>query len=89
MKLKKDYVLRQIANTWVVLPLAEEMVNFSGMLRLNDSGAMLWKAMEQGADEIAMSKLLVSEYGISESQAVEDVQAFLEKLLQIGCMENT
>ena len=35
MKLKKNFVLRQVAGTWVVLPLGAETVNFSGMLQLN------------------------------------------------------
>ena len=87
MKLKKDYVLRQVARNWVVLPLGEETVNFSGMLKLNDSGAMLWQAMEQGADRQALSAKLVSEYGISGEAAAADVDAFLEKLARMGCMD--
>lgn len=87
MKLKKDYVLRQIAQTWIVLPLAEETVHFSGMLKLNASGVLLWKAMEQGADENALANLLVTEYGIGMEQAAGDVREFLEKLQQVGCVE--
>ena len=56
MKLKKDYVLRQAAGAWVVLPLGEEAVNFSGMLKLNDSGVMLWKVLEQGGDKNTASR---------------------------------
>ena len=47
MKLSKDFVLRQVAATWVVLPLKSDTLDFNGMIRLNDSGAMLWKCLEQ------------------------------------------
>lgn len=87
MKLKKDFVLRQVADTWVVLPLAEETVNFTGMLTLNESGAMLWQALEQGRDRNALIEVLTSEYDVSEAQASADVDAFLDKLLESGCME--
>lgn len=87
MKLKKDFVLRQVADTWVVLPLAEETVNFTGMLTLNESGAMLWQALEQGGDRNALIAALTSEYDVSEAQAAADVDAFLDKLLESGCME--
>lgn len=87
MKLKKDYVLRQIAGTWVVLPLGEAAVNFSGMLKLNDSGAMLWKVLEQGGDKDALVEALTGEYNVSHQQADADVDDFLTKLMQSGCMQ--
>lgn len=87
MKLKKDYVLRQIANTWVVLPLGQETVAFTGMLSLNESGALLWKALQSGADAEGLVKALTAEYVVSEAQAQADVEEFLRKLNQVGCLE--
>ena len=46
MKIKKNFVLRQIAGSWVVLSIAEATVDFDGMLTLNESGLMLWKLLE-------------------------------------------
>jgi hypothetical protein len=86
MKLKKDYVLRQAAGVWVVLPLGEEAVNFSGMLKLNDSGVMLWRALEQGGDKNALVETLTKEYNVSLQQAQTDVDEFLSALMQYGCM---
>ena len=88
MNIKKNYVLRKVANTWIVLPLGEEAVNFGGMLTLNDSGAMLWKALKQGGDRDALVSALTQEYEVSYEEACTDVDAFLEKLIQAGCMEN-
>ena len=87
MKIKKDYALRQIADTWVVLPLAEETVNFSGMLTLNDSGAMLWKVLENKCDVDALTEALMAEYEVAEEQARMDAEIFLNKLIQAGCIE--
>jgi len=87
MRIKKDYALRQIADTWVVLPLAAETVNFSGMLTLNDSGAMLWKVLERKCDVDALTEALVAEYEVTEEQARVDAEEFLNKLIQAGCIE--
>lgn len=87
MKLKKNFVLRQVAGTWVVLPLAEETVNFSGMLKLNDSGAMLWRELEKGGDRVALTDALTAEYDVSRERAEEDVDAFIDHLLKAGCLE--
>lgn len=87
MRIKKDYVLRQVAQTWVVLPLAEETVNFSGMLKLNDSGAKLWKALEQGADAHGLARVLMAEYTVTGEEALADAEAFLQKLIRAGCVD--
>lgn len=87
MKLKDNYALRQIAQSWVVLPLAEETLNFTGMLTLNDSGAMLWNVLKENCSVDALVKALMSEYSVSEEQAKADAEAFFDKLIQIGCME--
>ena len=87
MKLKKNFVLRQVAGAWVVLPLGAETVNFSGMLQLNDSGAMLWRVLEQGGDQEALVNALLGEYDVTREQAEADVQEFLAKLTQAGCMQ--
>lgn len=87
MRIKSGYVLRQVAQSWIVLPLAEETVNFTGVLQLNDSGAMLWKALEQGADCEDLAGILTSEYNVSAEQASADALEFMQKLLQAGCAE--
>ena len=88
MKLKKDFVLRQVADTWVVLPLGEATVDFSGMLSLNETGALLWQTLEQGGGREELADALTKEYTVDRSQALADVDAFMEKLAKAGCMEN-
>ena len=88
MKLKKDFVLRQVAGNWVVLPMGEESIHFEGMLTLNETGAVLWKALEAGADVAALAAALTAEYEVSEQQAQLDAEDFLTKLAQTGCIED-
>lgn len=87
MKLKKDFALRQVADTWVVLPLADAVANFNGMLTLNESGALLWRALEQGADREALADALMAEYTVERAQALTDVDEFIRKLCSAGCID--
>ena len=48
MKLKENFVLRQVAGSYAVLAVGAASVDFNGMLTLNKSGALLWRALEQG-----------------------------------------
>lgn len=87
MKLNKNFALRQVASTWVVLPLAEATVDFNGMLTLNESGALLWRTLEQGSDREGLADALTAEYDVAREQALTDVDEFLNKLLRAGCIE--
>lgn len=86
MKISEDFVLRQVADTWVVLPLKTDTVDFNGMIRLNGSGAMLWKCLEQGATREELVQALTSQYEVSREEAARDVDKFIETLNKVGCL---
>ncbi|MBP3587966.1 MAG: PqqD family protein [Clostridia bacterium] len=87
MKIKEGFLLRQVADNWVVLPVGQACVDFNGMLSLNDSGALLWKALEQGGGREALADALLAEYEVERSVALADVDEFLAKLSKAGCLE--
>lgn len=87
MKLKENFVLRQVAGSWVVMPHSEATQDFHGMLALNDSGALLWQCLESGADRASLVRALLDEYEVSSEQATSDVDVFLDKLVKAGCLE--
>ena len=87
MKIKENFVLRQVADIWVVLPLSSATLNFDGMLNLNESGAMLWNQLEQGASREQLADVLISEYAISREIALNDVDEFIHNLLEAGCLD--
>lgn len=88
MKLLKDgFVLRQVADTWVVMPLGQVSLDFNGMLTLNETGALLWQELEKGGDPEALTNALTAQYDVSADEARQDVDAFLEKLKQSGCLQ--
>ncbi len=87
MKLSNKFVLRQVAGNWVVLPLSDATVNFNGMIKLNESGVLLWRLLEQGKDREALADMLTTVYDVSFEEALADVDEFLNKLSRAGCIE--
>lgn len=87
MKLKENFILRQVAGTWVVLPVGEATAKFNGMLSLNETGAMLWKLLQSGADKQQLLDAVTKEYNISSDIALADIEEFLEKLAKAGCLD--
>ncbi|MBQ7800867.1 MAG: PqqD family protein [Oscillospiraceae bacterium] len=87
MKVKGNYALRQVAKTWVVMPLGQATLDLDGILTLNETGALLWKTLEQGGDREAMIRALTGEYDVSPERAGADVDRFLGKLADAGVLE--
>ena len=88
MKLKKDMLLRQVAGNWVAIAVGAASASFSGMLTLNEAGALLWKKLEEGSDEQGLVAALLEEYEVDEPTATADVAKFLQKLRDAGCLED-
>lgn len=87
MKINENFILRQVAGTWIVMPIADAL-NFNGMLTLNESGAFLWKTLAQGGSAESLAEALCKEYIVSKETALADAEEFIEKLAQAGCLEN-
>ena len=87
MKIKSGFVLRQLADTWVVLPLLSQSLNFNGMLTLNETGAFLWRRLEEGSDTKALATALCDESEVTEEQALADVESFLATLREADCID--
>ena len=65
----------------------EENDKLGGMLTLSESGAILWKALEQGCDLDQLAKVLTAQYDVSEEIARADAAKFVGKLSQLGCID--
>ena len=87
MKISDNFVLRQVAGTWIVLPVAEKTVNFNGMLTLNETGIMLWHLLEKGSTREALAEALTDEYDVTYAEALADVDEYIGKLERAGCLE--
>ena len=87
MKRNSDFLLREVADTLVIVPVGKAAVAFSGMITLNATSAFLWELLETDQTEQFLVDALTSRYAVEEAKAREDVEAFLKKLLQIGAVE--
>ena len=87
MKLNEGFLLRRVARSWVVVAVGAACLDLDGMLTLNESGALLWNALEQGADMDQLVTHLTSEYDVTAAQAQLDAEEFVEKLRQAGCLD--
>ena len=89
MKLKEDLLLRDVAGMYVVVAAGSTAADFNGILTLNESGAELWRQLEEHADQKGLVDYLLKEYNVDKETAEKDVDLFLEKLRAANCLQES
>lgn len=82
MRVKDDLVLRQVAGEYVVVPVGEQTVNMRCVITLNETGAFLWRRLEQEETRQGLVDALLNEYDVQPDKARADVDEFLGRLSQ-------
>lgn len=86
MQLKDGFILRNIADTWLVVPIGSRVVDFNGLITLSETGAFLWEALTRGNAPEDLASLLLADYDVDEATASADVADFLEQLKNGGLL---
>lgn len=87
MKIKNNFLLREVAGSYVVVPFGDESVEFNGMVTLNESGKFIWDLLEKEISKEELLEKFMAEYDVSETQAKEDIRQFIQTLLDNNIME--
>ena len=87
MKIKNNFVLKKIAGSYVVVPVRTRAVDFSGIIKLTESGAFLWRILENGADREELIAKMLEEYAVDETTAAADIDRFVAKLREADLIE--
>ncbi len=87
MKIRKGFVLREVAGRQVVIATGDAAKNFNGIIKLNESAVMLWRLIEKGADEETLAQKIIETYEVDEATAYNDVSMFITKLKGAGIVD--
>ena len=84
MKLKDGFVLREIDNEYMVVPVSEMAEKIHGIINLSETGAFLWKLLNTDQEEEQLIAAMLAEYEVEEQTARQDVRAFVDGLEKRG-----
>lgn len=83
MKLQQEFVLRDIAGEYVLIPVVSPEDKFNGIISVNETGAFIWKLLEKGTDRDELIQAVLDEYDVSLEQATADVDKFCGNLKEL------
>lgn len=87
MKLKDGFVLREIADETILVPVGEQAAELDGIIRLNPAAVVIWKALEEESGYDGVLKAVLDAFEVDEATARADLDEFLAELEKAGILE--
>ena len=86
MRRNPDFLLRQVADSVVVVPVGAATEKFPGMITLNDTGRCIWELLETEHTLDSLADAIAARYEVERDQARQDVEAFVARLIPTGAI---
>lgn len=80
MKIKKDFILREIADETVLIPVGETAISFNGLILLNELGEIIWNKIKENKSKEEILNYILQEYDIDSETAQNDLDEFIYTL---------
>lgn len=80
MRIKDGFAKREIASSFVVVPVGKELSDFNGMITLNESGSFFWDCFLNDITIDKAVELVTAEYDVDAKRARRDIESFINLL---------
>ncbi len=88
MRIKKGFELRDVCGEFIIVAFGEENIDFTKIINLNESAAMLWNSVI-GTDFTpqTLADLLCKEYDVDAATAMHDAEDIAARWHEVGLIE--
>ena len=80
MKLKHNFIVRNVAGQSVALAVGNDDSKFNGMIKLNSVGEFIFKLLENDITTDEIVNKITENYDVSAEQAKSAIEPYLETL---------
>ncbi len=86
MRISQQFMLRQVADEALVIPVGEAALAVRGLISLSESGSLLYRKLQGGATGEELVEVLLKEYEIDRETAQADTRDFLNQMRRMGIL---
>ena len=89
MKISSNYVIREIAGDYIIVPIGQAIFDFQGLITDNEIGAFIWKLLQE--NDLTLNEIetaIKDEYEVESSIVKKDVIDFLNQLIKYRILLN-
>ena len=83
MKIKLDFVKREIVGENFLVPVGSAAKKYSGLIAMNEIAAFIWDNLPAAENDEAVVNAVLENYDVEREVAEKDVSEFLDKLREM------
>ena len=87
MKVKDGFVLRNVVDEYILMPVDDTILQFDGAVLLNEVSAFIWNKMQTPVSKADLLKSILDEFDVEENVAAQDLDSILETFAGFGIIE--
>ena len=87
MKLNPEYIIQQIGDSIVLVPVGEAAGKFHGIVQMNKTAAFIVSCMKEETTEERIIDAMCGKYDAPREEIAADVKRILDTLREIGALE--
>ena len=88
MKLCGEFVVRQVMDNTVAVPVGQTALRLNGMILLNDVSRIIWGCLEQDTTLEGIVTAVTDAFEVAPDEARADILEFCEKLRKLQLLED-
>lgn len=87
LKKVEDFIIREIADEYVMMPVGKTAQKFNGLIMANDVSAFIWEHIEEVETVEELVELICGDFEVSYEEALRDTTALVEEMKKAGWIE--
>ena len=88
MKAKPGFVVRNIADEFLLMPKGDNIGKFNGAILLNEVSAFVWEKLQNPMSKDDLLKAILDEFEIDKATASADLDTLIVSLRGYGVIED-
>ena len=84
MKAKEGFVLRHVADEYILMPTGDNIATFKGTILLNEVSALIWEKLQKPVLKADLLQAVLDEFEVEKAVASADLDVLLKKLKGFG-----
>ena len=87
MKKLENFIVRNIAGEYIMMPVGKTALKFNGLIQANEVSAFIWQHIEEVNDLNELTNMICQEFDVDYARAYHDLNHIIEQLIQAKWIE--
>lgn len=84
MRIREGFIKKPIMDEIVVVPTGEASETFEGMIKLNETGSLIWDLVSEGKSLDEIAKHMADKYDVDFEEAKSDAKEIIDQMTDQG-----